>query len=149
MNCIICQDSAIEHLQENTHCKCKYKYHIECWIDYVHSKDKITCPLCRKVITIKSTPKSVSNRIEIIQSPVIQATVPYTPEQPGQQGQQISYQEFVDIIRQNDINHSAIQIHSTTQSSLSNNLSSNKIVKISIGLGILTAIIILFIVYLV
>ena len=48
MECIICQDDNSEPLQDNTLCDCKYKVHPSCWIDYVHSKNTVTCLLCRK-----------------------------------------------------------------------------------------------------
>ena len=47
MECIICQDTTSETLQDNTLCDCKYKIHASCWIDYVHSKTTVTCLLCR------------------------------------------------------------------------------------------------------
>jgi len=47
MECIICQDTTFEPLQDNTLCECKYKIHASCWIDYVHSKTTVTCLLCR------------------------------------------------------------------------------------------------------
>jgi hypothetical protein len=47
MECIICQDTTSEPLQDNTLCDCKYKIHASCWIDYVHSKTTVTCLLCR------------------------------------------------------------------------------------------------------
>lgn len=48
MECIICQDTTSETLQDNTLCECKYKIHASCWIDYVHSKTTVTCLICRK-----------------------------------------------------------------------------------------------------
>ena len=48
MECIICQDTTSELLQDNTFCDCKYKIHASCWIDYVHSKTTVTCLICRK-----------------------------------------------------------------------------------------------------
>lgn len=148
MNCIICQDSGIEPLQDNTRCKCKYKCHTSCWIDYVHSKNKITCPLCRKDITFNSVPKSVSNQVQRVQSPIIQATAPYTSEQ---QGQQISYQEFVDIIYQyNSAQNTIIQVRPITQqvTQVTPQTVCQKVVKVIIGLCILAVIITLFSVYL-
>ena len=47
MECIICQDTTSETLQDNTLCDCKYKIHVSCWIDYIHSKTTVTCLLCR------------------------------------------------------------------------------------------------------
>jgi len=47
MECIICQDTTSETLQDNTLCDCKYKIHASCWIDYLHSKTTVTCLLCR------------------------------------------------------------------------------------------------------
>jgi sensor c-di-GMP phosphodiesterase-like protein len=65
MECLICKDSGEEPLQDNTACPCKYKRHISCWIDYIHSRPKTSCPLCRTDLSVKAkyTPK-----------------VPYTPQ---------------------------------------------------------------------
>jgi hypothetical protein len=54
MECLICKDSGEEPLQENAACPCKYKRHTSCWIDYVHSKSKILCPLCRTDLSVKA-----------------------------------------------------------------------------------------------
>ena len=65
MECLICKDSGEEPLQDNTACPCKYKRHNSCWIDYIHSRSKTSCPLCRTDLSVKAkyTPK-----------------VPYTPQ---------------------------------------------------------------------
>lgn len=95
MECIICQDTGSEPVKDNTICACKYKYHSSCWIDYVHSRDKIICPLCRKDLTSK---KSASTNL----THPVPIPLPYTshvitiPQESGQ----ITYQEFVDTIQQ-------------------------------------------------
>lgn len=140
MDCIICQDSGTEKLQENTSCPCKYKCHPSCWVDYVHSKTKITCPLCRKDITIKSPPKPTAP--------------PYAPPSPQEIGQQISYQEFVDIIRQyNSEQHTIIEIRPQVQTQQPQQpvvaqTTSHKIFKIIIGLGFVVIMIVVLSVYL-
>ena len=48
MECIICQDDNSEPLHDNNACTCKYKVHNSCWIEYVHSKSKAACLICRK-----------------------------------------------------------------------------------------------------
>lgn len=53
MECIICRDSGIEPLIDNTYCGCKYKCHNGCWIDYVHSQKTVKCLMCRKPIISK------------------------------------------------------------------------------------------------
>lgn len=45
MECIICKGVGVEPLSDNTNCSCKYKRHNSCWIDYVHSTDKVKDPL--------------------------------------------------------------------------------------------------------
>jgi hypothetical protein len=152
MDCIICQDSGSEKLQENTACSCKYKCHQSCWIDYVNSKTPTTCPLCRKVISVKP----------IVQPQQNQPTAPpYTPQEriPTQEiGQQISYQEFVDIIHQyNSAQNTVIQVRPNTQqvtqvtqqvTQATQQPVSQKVVKGVVGLCILAAIITIFSVYL-
>jgi hypothetical protein len=53
MECLFCLSSGTEPIQDNTTCPCRYKRHISCWIDYVHSKPTLQCPTCRKDLTIK------------------------------------------------------------------------------------------------
>ncbi len=107
MECIICQDSGSEPLQDNTSCTCKYKRHPGCWIDYVHSREKVICPLCRKDLSVK--PKTNSKPTE--RTSLRQTTpspTPYTPQLrtiPEESGRQITYQEFVETIN----NHMATQ----------------------------------------
>jgi|LakMenEpi03Aug12_release.lakeMendotaPanAssembly.Ray.scaffolds.fasta_scaffold514640_2 hypothetical protein len=148
MDCIICQDTGSEPLQENTSCTCKYKRHISCWIDYVHSRPKVICPLCRKDLAVKSTPKTKST----IHTPLRQAapvqTTPYTPQLrtiPEENGRQITYQEFCEIVHQNNQQvqqNVVIQVNSTTQVTTNNNQTkANKLMKVVLGLCILAAVI--------
>ena len=108
MECIICQDSGTEPLQDNTACSCKYKRHTTCWIDYVHSTTNLKCIMCRKDLSVKPTPKSKSPTI----APV---TIPYSPQRtPDEEtGQQITYQEFIDTVTQsNSYQHTRnIEVH--------------------------------------
>jgi hypothetical protein len=138
MECIICQDKGSEPLQENTFCTCKYKTHNSCWVDYVHSKDKVTCPLCRKDISFKPA---------TIHTPLIQPTAPQvsTPYIPSQE-QQITYQEFVEIIRQHQSQNTVINIPTVVQQTQQTQQPiSKKMIKVLIGLALVFAILILFI----
>jgi hypothetical protein len=142
MECIICQDKGSEPLQENTFCNCKYKTHNSCWVDYVHSKDKVTCPLCRKDISFK--PATIHT--PLIQ-PITQVSPPSVSPYISSRGQQITYQEFVEIIRQHNQPNTVITIPTTIQQS-SHQIrqpNSKKIMKIIIGLALVFAILILFI----
>lgn len=133
MDCIICQDSGSEPLQDNINCKCKYKRHSSCWVEYVHSRDKTICPLCRKDLSAKSTPK-----IEYHQS------TPYTSQLYEDSSQQITYQEFVDTIQQhNSLNQPRIPLTSTPPKQSK----TEKVVKIVICLGIVIAIIVLIAIF--
>lgn len=80
MECIICKDLGLELLQDNTACRCKYKRHNSCWIDYVHSTKKVKCLICRKEITSNTNLSLIPQNI-----------VPYTSYE------ELSYQEFNDI----------------------------------------------------
>ena len=147
MECIICQDSGSEPLQENATCSCKYKCHSSCWIDYVHSKNTITCPLCRKDLTLKASPKPHS-----IHTPLIQPTAPpYAPlpQRTETTSQQISYQEFIDIIQHNTTQNTVIEVRPPIQPQQPNPKdlpTSQKIAKLIIGLSILAVIITIFVV---
>lgn len=147
MSCIICQDTGSEPLQDNTHCNCKYKIHNSCWNDYVNSTDKVKCLLCRKEILIKPVIETIHTPliqpiIETIRTVVIQPSAPpYTS--PETQGQQITYQEFVEVIRQYESPNTVITIQPIQQVNYQPN--SKKIIKIIIGLGLLFVILLIFI----
>ena len=73
MECIICQDTGIEPLQDNEECACKYKIHNSCWLDYIRHVNNITCLMCRKkhnaldgLSVIIQEPINVSHDIVII-----------------------------------------------------------------------------------
>jgi hypothetical protein len=148
MECIICQDTGSEKLQENTLCPCKYKCHPSCWIDYAHSKIPITCPLCRKDLSVKRKPTA--------QTPLIQPSAPpYAPEErtvTQENGRQITYQEFVEIIRQHTTNENTVievrPVTITQSESRANQLVSQKVFKVIMGLAIVALIIVLFAVFL-
>ena len=83
MECIICYDTGPEPLQDNIWCTCKYKIHNSCWIDYVHSKTKVTCLICHqeRVGVVESNtnnqiiselPTTIIQGHSIVQQPVIQ-----------------------------------------------------------------------------
>ena len=135
MECIICKDSGSEPIQDNTHCKCKYKYHSSCWIDYIHSKNKVTCPLCRIDISIKAT----------LHTPLIQATAPPYAIQNTSSEQQITYQEFVVIVEQYNTSHTSniqpVQIESPRHLSIS-----QKVIKVIVGISILVIIATVFVI---
>ena len=143
MECIICQDKGSEPLQENTFCTCKYKTHNSCWVDYVHSKDKVTCPLCRKDLSFKPA---------TIHTPLIQPTSAPPSSAPSipSQEQQITYQEFVEIIRQHQSQNTVITIPTAVpqpiqQTQQTQQPNSKKMMKILVGLALVFAILILFI----
>ncbi len=122
MDCIICQDNGSEPLQNNTHCQCNYKYHTSCWIDYVNSKNKLNCPMCRKDISHNYS--------------IILVNTPYTLS-----NQQITYQEFVNTIQQHISNQpTVIEMHQPLHNKPYN------IMNIILGCFILIIIVIIFIV---
>ncbi len=148
MECIICQDTGSEPLQDNTSCTCKYKRHISCWIDYVHSRQKVICPLCRKDLTVKAAPKTKSTLHTPLTQSVPAQPLPYTPQLrtiPEETGRQITYQEFCDIVHQSNQQQQqtvVIQVNSTTRVSTNNNQDrASKFLKIALLLGILAAVI--------
>ena len=152
MECIICQDTGSEPLQENTSCSCKYKCHSSCWIDYVHSKNKITCPLCRKDLTIKDSPKPQPT----IHTPLIQPTAPpYAPPPQRTEStfQQITYQEFIDIIQHTSTQNTVIEVRPSIQPHHQPQIhprdlpTSQKITKLIIGLSIIALIVTVFVVF--
>ena len=137
MDCIICQDTGQEPLQENTSCSCKYKRHISCWIDYVHSKDKLSCPMCRTDLSVKSSTP-----------PLTRSRIPYTPQihRVETHEHQITYQEFNDIIHQNTVIQ-VIQPSLPVEQPVQNTrrkLTSEKTIKILLCIGVLVTIVILF-----
>lgn len=145
MQCIICQDSGSEPLQDNTSCNCKYKLHPSCWIDYVHSRDKIICPLCRKDLSVKSNPtENTSLRHTVPSAP------PYTPQLrtiPEESGRQITYQEFIDTINNyNRTQNTIIEVHPSVQTvepTPKSQTRGKKITKVLVVLGIIIAIVVL------
>jgi len=150
MECIICQDTGSEPVQDNTTCSCKYKRHTSCWIDYVHSREKVICPLCRKDLAAKKTPKTKSSVNTPLRqtgptAPVI--TTPYAPQLrtiPEESGRQITYHEFVDTIQQYNSTHTAIEVRPSIQPVAippKQQTKGEKIVKIIICVGILIAIV--------
>jgi hypothetical protein len=103
MECLICKDSGEEPLQDNISCPCKYKRHTSCWIDYVHSRSKISCPLCRIDLSAKAkyiprapyTPQLRTipeERIEVFNPPNISSyqneSFIEVPQQPQQKFQE-------------------------------------------------------------
>ncbi len=130
MECIICQDSGYEPLQDNTACPCKYKRHASCWIDYVHSKPILDCPICRKNLTLKT-----------VAPYTLRTIVEHT-------GRIITYQEFVDTIHQNTVIHMPSPTPISTQNiPTSTPLTCNKFVKIFGLFGIIITVIILIMIF--
>jgi hypothetical protein len=83
MECLICLNAGPEPLQENTACSCRYKRHISCWIDYVHSQPTLKCPTCRKNLAAATRPYTACTATAV--TPLIQArpqpsAPPYIPE---------------------------------------------------------------------
>ncbi len=127
MSCVICQDVGSESLQDNTACACKYKRHITCWIDYVHSNKELYCPLCRKDISTKS------KKIFIPQVRPVRL-MPYIPSLDSiseERSRQTSYEELNDSnnnISQSYQNstHISLDVYNNNQSSgLPNQTQSN------------------------
>lgn len=148
MECIICQDTGSEPLQDNIGCSCKYKQHPSCWIDYVHSREKVICPLCRKDLTLKKAPKTNSSLYRPLMESIPRVpvtTVPYTPQihsVPEESGRQITYQEFIDTIQQYNTTHTAIEVRPSVQP-LPPQTKIQQIVKLVICVIILIAFIVL------
>lgn len=83
MECLICLNAGPEPLQENTACSCRYKRHISCWIDYVHSQPTLKCPTCRKNLAALPRPYTACGPTVItplIQPPPQPSAPPYIPE---------------------------------------------------------------------
>jgi hypothetical protein len=154
MNCIICQDSGSEPLQDNTLCSCKYKRHSSCWIDYVHSTPHIKCLICRKDLSVKPVPKTKSSLTTPLRQHFV--TAPYTSQPPSDSWRQITYQEFVDTINQNTTyQQNAIidvvitpPVHQQHQVQPTVISKSQKILKIALCLGILIAIVVILVIIL-
>lgn len=141
MECIICQDKGLEPLQDNKLCSCKYKTHNSCWIDYVHSKDKITCPLCRRDISFKP---QATVHTPLIQPSAPQISPPSTLPYIQSQGQQISYQEFVEIIRQHTTPQNTVINIPSSQPTIETN--TRKLTKIILGISLIFVILSIFII---
>ena len=95
MECLICQDSGSEPLQDNIACSCKYKRHASCWIDYVHSKNELHCPMCRKDISTKSKKRFIPQVRPVRVPPYIPILEPIREER----SRQTSYEELRDSDR--------------------------------------------------
>jgi len=135
MNCIICQDTGSEPIKDNKNCTCKYKYHSSCWIDYVHSKDKVICPLCRKDLTIKKS-KNIKIKLPARQSPPYTSRLNRTEERQ-ETHQQNTYQELA-----NDNNVPISQSNpSSTPNPSSQSYTTKKILKLIVGLCIILVIV--------
>jgi hypothetical protein len=147
MECIICKDTGAEPLLENTACSCKYKRHASCWIDYVHSGTAVKCLMCRKDLTIK---QNTPNPKSTLRTPLMSA--PYTPQQQEARGREISYEEFVDTIRQSTQSHQQNVIITPTPSAPPEpkkvTLTPDKVCKIvaiiAVAVAIVTIILLLF-----
>lgn len=153
MECIICQDIGAEPLQDNTTCSCKYKRHSSCWIDYVHSREKVICPLCRKDLTVKQTPKTKSSIHTPLRQAIPSAPSPYTPQLrtiPEDSGRQITYQEFVDTIHQYNTTHTVVEVRPSIQPippSPKESTKTEKIIKVIICVAIAIAVVTLICIF--
>ncbi len=96
MECIICRESGNETLFDNYSCECKYKRHNSCWIDYVHSTDKVKCLLCRQEIKANKVSSNIgtihiSPRPRITPTPMLESyqntEIFIIPEEPRSQPQ--------------------------------------------------------------
>jgi hypothetical protein len=75
--CQICLDSGLEPIYEIKLCKCRYKCHNSCWVDYVHSQPRVRCLICRKPIQTPPVTKSSLHAPQIVRAnaPIVR---PYT-----------------------------------------------------------------------
>jgi hypothetical protein len=96
MECIICQDTGTEELQDNDICACKYKVHNSCLTDYTRHVSIVTCLMCRKERVAPGTTTT------IIQEPVIQEPIIQEPiiQEPIIQEPNIVRQDIVIVINQ-------------------------------------------------
>jgi len=78
--CIICHDIGDEPIFANIKCPCKYHYHNSCWVEYVHSKQILTCPYCSKNITIRAVNTTPLLNIPTLQYNAIQPVEPQINE---------------------------------------------------------------------
>jgi hypothetical protein len=113
--------------------------------------------MCRKDLTVKPTPKTKSSLTRPLRQN--QTTAPYAPEltPPPDSWRQITYQEFVDTINQSNSyqQNTTIEVRPIQQATprveqvqpkvMSK---SQKLLKIALCLGILVAIVVVFIVIL-
>lgn len=88
MECIICKDAGDEPLHDNTSCKCKYKYHNSCWVDYVNSKETLQCLMCRTKI---GTTTKTRSRLFNPPPPSAPPVQPYV-------AQTLTFQEFREVL---------------------------------------------------
>lgn len=113
MECIICQDSGAEPLQNNKLCSCNYKRHSSCWINYINSTSTVKCLMCRKDLTTKQITKIKSSITTLLRPPPL-VLIPYSHRIHEETGQRITYREFIDIVNQSNSyqNNTRIQIQS-------------------------------------
>ena len=126
MECIICQDTTSETLQDNTLCDCKYKIHASCWIDYVHSKTTVTCLLCRS--------ERVESKKEMIVD--IKPTAPPLPTIIEEQEQEQEQEQTESSFQQTEGSLWQIRVITTREMN-------TKIIKIIIFIVILVFVLIL------
>lgn len=149
MDCIICQDSGSEPLQDNTSCDCKYKRHPSCWIDYVHSTSHIKCLICRKDLSVNPIPKTNSSLTTPLRQHFV--TAPYTPHPPSESWREITYQEFVDTVNQSNSyqQNTMIEVPPRVEQTRPNSISkSQKLLKIVLCLSIIIVIVIFVVIIL-
>jgi len=108
MECIICRDLGKEPIIDNTSCACKYKRHISCWINYIHSTPVLKCPICRKELQTKKP---------TIATPLRQSyQIPYTPRLesiPEEHEIRLTYNEFNEEVRLRTNSYQASNINQT------------------------------------
>ena len=110
--------------------------------------------MCRKDLSVKQTPKTKSS----LTTPLRQTTtIPYSPQRTSpveETGQQITYQEFLDIVAQSssyqrdtviEVRPTVVQQQQQQQKPISK---SQKLLKIVLCLGILAAIAVVLIIVL-
>jgi len=90
--CIICTESTPEGLKKNNLCPCKYYIHNACWVDYVHSTQKVRCLMCRKYVNFQPKPSAPPAPSQI--NTTMHNIQPY---------EGISYQEFYTTVSHSQI----------------------------------------------
>jgi hypothetical protein len=130
MSCIICCDNGGD-LIPNNECPCNYVRHAHCWMEYLRHTDPLKCPVCRgklEISYLKPHPPTPTRSVQT------------TPVR--QEGQEISYEEFVDIITV--ANQSAVGVQPQHHQQQTQRQPKNKLFGFLVLLGLIAFVVILF-----